>query len=64
MARKKAATKLAGELTDVMATADDKGYFGTVPDKTPNEHYTLAGVTGDKPTPETDREGAPEDQAD
>jgi hypothetical protein len=25
--------------------ANDKGYFGTTPDKTPNEDYTLKGVT-------------------
>jgi hypothetical protein len=35
--------------------ANDKGYFGTTPDDTPNENYTLAGVTSGKPTPETKR---------
>lgn len=35
--------------------ANDKGYFGTTPDETPNENYTLQGVTSGKPTPETDR---------
>lgn len=35
--------------------ANDKGYFGTVPDDTPNEHYTLKGVTANKPTPENQR---------
>lgn len=35
--------------------AEEKGYFGTVPDETPNENYTLAGVTSDKPTPENQR---------
>lgn len=25
--------------------ANDKGYFGTTPDETPNEDYTLKGVT-------------------
>jgi hypothetical protein len=25
--------------------ANDQGYFGTVPDETPNEDYTVAGVT-------------------
>lgn len=35
--------------------AEEKGYFGSVPDGTPNENYTLAGVTSGKPTPETER---------
>lgn len=35
--------------------ANEKGYFGHSPDKTPAENYTLAGVTSGKPTPETDR---------
>ena len=25
--------------------ANEKGYFGTTPDETPNEAYTVAGVT-------------------
>ena len=35
--------------------ANEKGYFGHAPDATPNENYTLAGVTSGKPTPETER---------
>lgn len=35
--------------------ANEKGYFGEVPDETPNENYTLSGVTSGKPTPETSR---------
>lgn len=35
--------------------ATEKGYFGTTPDETPNENYTLAGVSSGKPTPETER---------
>ena len=35
--------------------AEEKGYFGHTPDETPNENYTLAGVTSGKPTPETQR---------
>jgi hypothetical protein len=31
-----------------------KGYHGTKVDPTPNENYTVAGVTSGKPTPETD----------
>lgn len=32
------------ELDQVIADADEKGYFGEVPDETPNEDYTLQGV--------------------
>lgn len=35
--------------------AEEKGYFGYTPDETPNENYTLKGVTSGKPTPETER---------
>ena len=35
--------------------AEKKGYFGEVPDDTPNEAYTLKGVTSGQPTPETER---------
>jgi hypothetical protein len=35
--------------------ANEKGYFGSTPDETPNENYTLQGVTSGKPTPETER---------
>jgi hypothetical protein len=35
--------------------ANDKGYFGTTPDETPNENYTVKGVGAGKPTPETER---------
>lgn len=35
--------------------ANEKGYFGEVPDETPNENYTLKGVTSGKPTPESER---------
>ena len=35
--------------------ANEKGFFGSTPDETPNENYTLQGVTSGKPTPETER---------
>ena len=35
--------------------ANAQGYFGSTPDDTPNENYTLKGVTSDKPTPENQR---------
>lgn len=31
-----------------------QGYDGNVPDPTPNEAYTVAGVTSNAPTPATD----------
>jgi hypothetical protein len=34
----------------------EKGYFGDNPDPTPNDNYTLTGVTSGAPTPETDRD--------
>lgn len=34
------------------------GYFGVKVDPTPDEHYTVDGVTSGKPTPETDLEHA------
>lgn len=50
-------TKNDAGQAEVQSTVDEaaeKGYFGTTPDPTPNENYTLAGVTSGKPTPETD----------
>lgn len=35
-----------------------QGFRGVEVDPTPNEHYTLAGVTSGKPTPETDDDAA------
>ena len=48
------AEQLKGDLPERVAEADEKGYWGTVPDPTPNEAYTLAGVSQGQPTPETD----------
>lgn len=45
----------------VQSTVDEeteRGYNGTEVDPTPNENYTLAGVTSGKPTPETDEKAA------
>lgn len=55
--KKNSATDDAGQ-AEVQAKfdeANEKGYFGETPDETPNENYTLAGVTSGKPTPETER---------
>ena len=46
------------EVTDAVNEANAKGYYGTVPDETPNEHYTLSGVIEGKPTPENTTRGA------
>lgn len=52
---KKAADAGEAEVQAKMDEAEDKGYFGTTPDDTPNENYTLKGVTSGKPTPENQR---------
>lgn len=38
---------------DQVATESERGFRGQQVDATPNEHYTVAGVTAGKPTPET-----------
>ncbi len=45
----------AGDLPERVAKANEQGYYGETPDDTPNENYTLKGVTSGKPTPETER---------
>jgi hypothetical protein len=57
MAEKKSSSTDSGE-AQVQAAfdeANEKGYFGETPDTTPNENYTLKGVTSGKPTPESER---------
>ena len=39
-------------------TAQEQGFVGDEVDPTPNENYTVAGVTSGKPTPETDEKAA------
>lgn len=50
--------KKSGEeiVVDKVEKDIEQGYHGTVPDPTPNENYSVAGVTAGKPTPETDEE--------
>lgn len=43
---------------DVMEDITDAGHFGESTDPTPNENYTVGGVTSGKPTPETDPDAA------
>ena len=45
----------AAEIQARFDEANAKGYWGEVPDETPNANYTLKGVTSGKPTPETER---------
>lgn len=45
----------AAEVQAKFDEANAKGYFGSTPDDTPNENYTLKGVTSGKPTPENSR---------
>lgn len=51
---------VAREIQKATDEAEEQGYFGTAVDPTPNEHYTLKGVTSGAPTPETDPEYARE----
>lgn len=46
-----------GGQAEVQARTDketEQGFRGIEADSTPNENYTVAGVTGGAPTPETD----------
>ena len=45
----------AAEVQAKFDEAAEKGYFGEVPDETPNEAYTLKGVTSGMDTPENTR---------
>lgn len=48
-------------LTEIQQKVDieqSQGFRGTEVDSTPNENYTVAGVTSGAPTPETDVEAA------
>jgi hypothetical protein len=51
-----------GDTSDAAAKAVEQelaqGYRGVKADPTPNENYTVAGVTSGAPTPETDRDQA------
>jgi hypothetical protein len=44
----------ADEVQAKMDEEQEQGYRGTKVDPTPNENYTVAGVTSGAPTPETD----------
>lgn len=46
------------QLQGTFDKANEQGFFGVESDPTPNENYTLAGVTKGLPTPETDAKQA------
>lgn len=48
----------ADQVQEAFDEANEKGFFGTKVDPTPNENYTVEGVTSGKPTPETDEKAA------
>ena len=45
---------VAQAIQEAVDEAETQGFFGTAVDPTPNENYTLKGVTSGAPTPETD----------
>ena len=48
----------AKEVQENVDEEHEQGFLGTKVDPTPNENYTLKGVTSGAPTPETDGEAA------
>lgn len=53
MTKKKADDLGAHEVQEKVDEAEAKGHLGEVPDETPNEAYTVKGVTSGMPTPES-----------
>lgn len=51
---KKSTSTLANEIQSTVDKETAQGFRGTEVDSTPNENYTVAGVTKGLPTPETD----------
>jgi hypothetical protein len=58
MAERKNGDAGASQVDEAVAQEQEQGFRGTKVDPTPNENYTVAGVTAGKPTPETDDEHA------
>jgi hypothetical protein len=44
-----------GKVATPVAEPHPTGYVGDLPDLTPNEHYTIAGVIAGLPVPDHDR---------
>lgn len=53
-----AADKTAAQVQEIVDRETEQGFRGVEADPTPNENYTVAGVTSGAPTPETDEEQA------
>lgn len=56
----KADSKVADRAADAIAKETEQGFRGVEVDPTPNEAYTVSGVTSGQPTPETDEQAAAE----
>lgn len=56
----KADSRNADQVADNLAKETEQGFRGVEVDPTPNENYTVAGVTSGAPTPETDDAAAEE----
>lgn len=54
----KADAAVASGPQEVVDKETEQGFRGVEVDPTPNENYTLAGVTSGAPTPETDDQAA------
>lgn len=57
-AAEEADAKVAAQVQEQVDIETDQGFRGVEVDPTPNENYTVAGVTAGKPTPETDPKAA------
>lgn len=49
----KASEAAVEKVQDAADKINEQGFIGEKVDETPNENYTIAGVTSGKPTPET-----------
>lgn len=54
------ADQSTAEVQKKVAEETERGFRGIEVDPTPNENYTVAGVTSGAPTPETDDDAADE----
>lgn len=53
-------SETAAQAQQAMDVETEQGFRGVEVDPTPNENYTVAGVTSGAPTPETDADAAEE----
>lgn len=51
---KKTTDATARQVNEQLTAEQEQGYRGVAIDPTPNENYTVKGVTSGAPTPETD----------